>query len=148
MCGGSHNTGCESGQNKLGYESPCDCHSVKSHPAYECAFSRTTAPKGLLHLAILSILKDKEMYGGSIHQSLKERFGIDPAKSIVYVMLRRMEEAGFVISQWDTTGSGPAKRVYRITQDGIDYLKDAIENLKKAVKLIRRLIGEEGSSDV
>jgi DNA-binding PadR family transcriptional regulator len=63
-------------------------------------------------------------------------------------MLRRMEEAGFVISQWDTTGSGPAKRVYRITQDGIDYLKDAIENLKKAVKLIRMLIGEEGSSDV
>ncbi|MCQ5340773.1 MAG: PadR family transcriptional regulator [Candidatus Methanomethylicia archaeon] len=88
------------------------------------------------------------MHGGGIHQSLKERFGIDTAKPIVYVMLRRMEEAGLVVSQWDTSGSGPAKRVYRITQDGIDYLKDAIDNLKNVVKLIRMLISEEGSSDV
>jgi DNA-binding PadR family transcriptional regulator len=147
MCGRFHTTGCEFGQNEFEYEY-CNCHSVKNHPACECTLGKTTIPKGLLHLAILSILKDKEMHGGGIHQSLKERFGIDTAKPIVYVMLRRMEEAGLVVSQWDTSGSGPAKRVYRITQDGIDYLKDAIDNLKNVVKLIRMLIGEEGSSDV
>lgn len=100
------------------------------------------APRGLLHLAMLDVLKDKEMHGGSIHQCLKEKFGIAPAKSIVYVMLRRMEGAGFVVSKWDTTKSGPAKRMYRVTQEGLDYFQEATTKLENAAKIIRILLGE------
>ena len=41
---------------------------------------------------------------------------IEPAA--VYRCLRALEADGCVISDWDTTGSGPARRVYRLTEIG------------------------------
>jgi len=41
---------------------------------------------------------------------------IDPAA--VYRCLRALEADACVISDWDTTGSGPARRVYRLTEIG------------------------------
>lgn len=126
---------------------PCECGPHMGHPAFRQALGREAAPKGLLHLAILGILREKELHGGSIHQSLKEKFGVKPAKSIVYIMLRRMERAGLVVSDWDTSESGPAKRVYRITQEGLDYLEEATVRLKSAARIIRILLGEEEGSN-
>ncbi|MGF3498840.1 MAG: PadR family transcriptional regulator [Candidatus Methanosuratincola sp.] len=117
------------------------------HPGFRQTLGREAAPKGLLHLAILDILREKELHGGSIHQSLKEKFGVEPAKSIVYIMLRRMERAGLAVSDWDTSESGPAKRVYRITQEGMDYLEEATVRLKSAARIIRILLGEEEGSN-
>ncbi len=117
------------------------------HPAFRQIPGREAAPKGLLHLAILSLLREKELHGGSIHQSLKEKFGVKPAKSIVYIMLRRMERVGLVVSEWDTSEGGPAKRVYRITQEGRDYLEEATGRLRNAARIIRILLGEEEGSD-
>lgn len=145
MCCGDHHIlegGSEPCSNH-GCAHPCDCHPMERRSAFQFAMGREVAPRGLLHLAMLSILKDKAMHGGNIHQSLKEKFGIDPAKPIVYIMLRRMEGAGLVISQWDTTNSGPARRVYQITQEGLDYLKESTERLKNAARIIRMLVGEE-----
>ncbi|MEM2126326.1 MAG: PadR family transcriptional regulator [Candidatus Methanosuratincola sp.] len=127
--------------------SPCDCGPRMGRPAYRYMLGREMVPKGLLHLAILSLLREREMHGGSIHQALKERFGVEPAKAIVYTMLRRMEEAGLVVSAWDTTESGPAKRVYRITQEGLDYFEEATGKLRNTAKIIRILLGEEEGSD-
>ncbi len=41
---------------------------------------------------------------------------IEPAA--VYRCLRALEADGCVVSDWDTTGSGPARRVYRLTEIG------------------------------
>ncbi len=41
----------------------------------------------------------------------------------IYRTLRHLEENGLVVSQWDTTGTGPAKRLYTITQLGIENLR-------------------------
>lgn len=46
---------------------------------------------------------------------------IEPAT--VYRHLRRMEESGFVRSRWDTGNSGPARRLYEITEDGLEHLR-------------------------
>ncbi|XRH75381.1 MAG: PadR family transcriptional regulator [Candidatus Methanosuratincola verstraetei] len=126
---------------------PCGCGPHVGHPAFRQIPGREATPKGLLHLAILSLLKEKELHGGSIHQSLKEKFGVDPAKSIVYIMLRRMEKAGLLVSEWDTSEGGPAKRVYRITQEGLDYLEEATGRLRNAARIIRILLGEGDGPD-
>ncbi|MBN1999113.1 helix-turn-helix transcriptional regulator [candidate division KSB1 bacterium] len=46
---------------------------------------------------------------------------VDPGA--VYRMLRHLEDGDLVKSQWDTTGSGPAKRLYTITEAGKEHLK-------------------------
>jgi len=48
--------------------------------------------------------------------------GIDSAA--VYRTLRRLEAARCVISRWDTSGGGPARRVYALTPLGHQHLAE------------------------
>jgi len=96
--------------------------------------------KGLMRIAILSIIKQKPVYGSEIHQIVRNKIGLDVPKSIIYILLRRMERNGFIISNWDVSGSGPAKRVYRITDMGLEYLNDSIDRLRKVVPIISNII--------
>ena len=41
----------------------------------------------------------------------------------LYRELRRLEKEGFVASEWETGGSGPARRVYCITDTGEEMLR-------------------------
>jgi len=41
----------------------------------------------------------------------------------LYRLLRKLEQEDLVCSEWDVTGSGPAKRKYSITEAGFNYLK-------------------------
>jgi DNA-binding PadR family transcriptional regulator len=44
--------------------------------------------------------------------------GSRPDPTGVYRMLRLMEKRGLVVSSWDFSASGPAKRQYRLTPEG------------------------------
>ena len=55
---------------------------------------------------------------------------------MIYRHLRQLEEDGLVSSEWETEGTGPAKRVYSLTIEGkevlavwIDYMKAQADNL-------------------
>lgn len=41
----------------------------------------------------------------------------------MYRLLRLFEEEGLVRSQWETGGGGPARRVYEVTDEGLEYLQ-------------------------
>ncbi len=69
----------------------------------------------------------------------------------VYRTLRHMEVNGFVESEWDTSGSGPAKRRYSLTNRGrqhLDLWRDVLAERKNA---LTRFLGEinqlEGMTD-
>lgn len=96
--------------------------------------------------SILMLLNKESMHGFSIHKSLVESdimdySGIDPTG--LYRMLKKMEESGLLISQWDTDTSAQARRIFTITEDGKHCLKywgktlvtykNSIENLTNAV---------------
>ena len=74
---------------------------------------------------------------------------IEPAT--VYRHLRRMEESGFVKSRWDTGNSGPARRLYEITPDGIellrawgDLLRRRKEKLEEFLSLFDQVMSDAG----
>jgi DNA-binding PadR family transcriptional regulator len=99
--------------------------------------------RGILRIAIISLIKDKPAHGGEIYQSLKEKFQIDSPRGIIYNLLRRMEAEGLVLSNWDIPESGPAKRIYRITDLGLEYVKSTLERLRKSRRMIDILLCEE-----
>ena len=118
----------------------CDDKMVK-HPDCVC---HTDAPlRGLLHIAILSLVKDKSAHGGEIYQNLKEKFKIDPPRGIIYALLRRMEGDSLIVSNWDIQETGPARRIYHITDDGLEYLKGFLERLRRASQMIHILLEEK-----
>jgi poly-beta-hydroxybutyrate-responsive repressor len=54
-----------------------------------------------------------------------------PDPGAIYRTLRHLEESGLVLSEWDTTGPGPAKRIYSLTELGRDHLQLWSESLRQ-----------------
>ena len=102
--------------------------------------------KGILSIVSINIIKDKPVHGGEIYQTIKEKYQIDPPRGIIYAILRRMESDGLILSTWDIQESGPARRIYRITDEGMDYLKIAIERVKKTSRMIAILLADNSSN--
>ncbi|HOK79528.1 MAG TPA: PadR family transcriptional regulator [bacterium] len=98
----------------------------------------------LLGVLILTVMLEKPTYGYSLMEKLKN-LGIDITflhHTVVYRILRMMEISGLVISAWDTTGTGPARRVYSITDAGREYLKNWYHWAKKDLKIMENIINE------
>ena len=80
-------------------------------------------PKSWMIPAVLMLLRDLSSYGYDLMKALTA-FGfamMNPGP--LYRMLRQMEKDGLVRSSWDTSGQGPARRIYSITEAGEAYLR-------------------------
>jgi len=62
---------------------------------------------------------------------------IDPAA--LYRTLRTLEQNGHVVSEWDTSQPGPARRVYRLTESGRRHLGEWLVVLEHLTDGLRRL---------
>ncbi|MFJ7728810.1 poly-beta-hydroxybutyrate-responsive repressor [Neobacillus sp. NPDC097160] len=79
---------------------------------------------------ILLLLSRVSLHGYELSQKL-ETFGFKTLdQGNLYRMLRQLEKDELVSSEWDTTGSGPAKRRYSITKAGVTYLKGYANQLE------------------
>ncbi len=85
-----------------------------------------------LEPCLLLLLRGDASHGYNLLEALRQ-FGFAPGTvdaSVVYRILREMEEAGWVSSQWDTSNPGPPRRVYTVTPDGEEYLAAWISDLR------------------
>uniref|UniRef100_I2PY88 Putative transcriptional regulator n=1 Tax=Desulfovibrio sp. U5L TaxID=596152 RepID=I2PY88_9BACT len=81
-------------------------------------------PDRYMQPSILMALLGGESHGYELLQHIGE-YGFlkgDAPPGMIYRHLRQMEEEGLVSSQWNATGTGPAKRVYAITAEGREVL--------------------------
>ena len=70
------------------------------------------------------------------------RFVDGPADpGMVYRHLRKLEQEGFVSSSWDTSGTGPARRNYRITKEGGELLRSWIPFMERSLKSLEKFLG-------
>ena len=107
---------------------------------------------GMLESALLLLLHREPAHGYTLLEQLAEfgLAGVDP--SAIYRALRDMEAREWVSSTWDEEQSqGPARRVYRITEQGDEVLAAWVQDLDETRKMIDRLLKayhrhmEEGS---
>jgi poly-beta-hydroxybutyrate-responsive repressor len=73
-------------------------------------------PRLLLELA------KKTSHGYELIERLGQEGDPAPDPGNFYRMLRSLEEDGLVCSTWDTQNSGPARRVYELTEPGMEFL--------------------------
>lgn len=115
---------------------------AKSPPAHSGKRERYIQPSILLGLL------QRSSYGYELIQTIQD-YGFtegQPPPGMIYRHLRNLEEDGLVSSQWETAGSGPAKRMYRITAEGeavleiwIEYLRRQATSLEKFIQRYRSL---------
>lgn len=123
----------------------CD-HGKKKHPC-ECQGARV---ERFIQPCMLLLLYEKPAHGYELMESLKDfgfKDGADPG--LVYRNLRKMEEEGWVESEWETEGAGPAKRLYKVTSEGIDlihswslHIRDNIERLRYFLERYHQSFGK------
>jgi poly-beta-hydroxybutyrate-responsive repressor len=58
----------------------------------------------------------------------------------IYRTLRRLEEAGCVVSRWETGASGPARRIYEITAMGHEVLHRWVLALRERKERLERFL--------
>jgi poly-beta-hydroxybutyrate-responsive repressor len=88
------------------------------------------------------LLYCNEAHGYELLEGLKP-FGFeqDPVdSSTVYRFLRKLEARGFVTSRWDTASSGPARRLYQITEEGARYLAWWVEDLRETDRVLHHFL--------
>jgi poly-beta-hydroxybutyrate-responsive repressor len=88
--------------------------------------------------SLLLGLKIKPAYGYELINNIQQ-FGFVQGQAppgMIYRHLRGLEADGLVKSEWQTEGSGPARRIYRLTPEGdealslwIDYMQGQADNL-------------------
>ena len=95
-----------------------------------------------LQPSLLMGLLVKPSYGYELIQTIQE-FGFvegEPPPGMVYRHLRQLEGDGLVTSEWETEGSGPAKRTYRLTAEGVEVLALWVEHMERQAQKLDTFI--------
>ena len=91
----------------------------------------------LLSTTLLAYLRNWNAYGYQLSQRLTEA-GLPAFDSgTVYRTLRQLERTGLVSSFWDTSESGPARRMYSLTKAGDIFLSGWIDMLGRYQEVLR-----------
>jgi poly-beta-hydroxybutyrate-responsive repressor len=84
----------------------------------------------MLATSLLAFLKGWNAYGYELTQRLAQAGLPQSDSGTVYRTLRQLEKSGFVSSFWDTSESGPARRMYSLTAAGDLFLSGWINVLQ------------------
>jgi DNA-binding PadR family transcriptional regulator len=79
-------------------------------------------------LAILSLIVETPRHGYQIEQVIEQRGMREWTEigfSSIYYILKKLEKNGWVQSQVETEGRGPARKVYHVTAEGLEAWQEA-----------------------
>lgn len=100
----------------------------------------TELRRGSLTLAVLGCLKQPH-YGYALLQTMQEK-QIDVEANTLYPLLRRLENQGLLVSDWDTSESRPRK-YYTVNEKGEMVYKELMTEWKKLQSSIESICGED-----
>ncbi len=93
-------------------------------------------PKDFLRPCLLLLLREGEAHGYDLADRLGT-FGFDHSDpGALYRALRRLEADGLVISAWARSASGPRKRVYSLSEAGVEELDHRAADLAEGERRI------------
>lgn len=95
--------------------------------------------KGSIDLLLLSLIKQRDLYGYEITKLLKQLSDdqYEMSEGTLYPALKRLERKGWIESYWSETQSG-RRKYYRITDSGIKELEKKQQDWKLVEQLVQR----------
>ncbi|MDE1192876.1 MAG: PadR family transcriptional regulator [Arachidicoccus sp.] len=94
--------------------------------------------KGILEFCILSIIKQAEAYPSDIAEKMKSA-NLNVLEGTLYPLLTRLKNAGLLTYRWVESVSGPPRKYFSLTDEGLNFLKEleaTWKELADAVNLI------------
>jgi PadR family transcriptional regulator PadR len=103
---------------------------------------RESKVRGLLQARLLLKVAQKPAYGYELLDVLAQDDQPDLDPGGLYRALRSLEEDGLLQSSWDTSGGGPARRIYQLTDLGFEYLDAWAVNIRKTSQRLKDFLTE------
>ncbi|MPM73245.1 hypothetical protein SDC9_120221 [bioreactor metagenome] len=103
----------------------------------------TELRRGSLTLAVLGSLMQPH-YGYALLETMQKK-NIDIEANTLYPLLRRLENQGLLVSDWDTSESRPRK-YYTISKNGLIVYHELMTEWKKMQKSIDDICGKDDNN--
>ncbi len=103
--------------------------------SFEAYFKRATSP-----LVVMRLLLDRPMYVYEISQEMNRRSGGKFTMAVLYPVLYRLEEQGYVELERTEVVNGRLRSYYAITDAGRRYFAQALEEYETMHKVFTDLM--------
>lgn len=101
--------------------------------------------KGILEFCILHIISRGEVYASDMLEELTTA-KIMVVEGTLYPLLTRLRKAGLVDYKWVESNSGPPRKYYTLTPDGLDFLSTLSTTWEELVSSTQSIIGANKSA--
>lgn len=106
--------------------------------AFEAYYKRATSP-----LVVLRLLKKKAMYGYEISQAMKKGSGGRFTIAVLYPVLYRLEEQGYIAIERTEVVNNRLRSYYAITDAGRQYLAQACQEYREMHEAFTAIMEED-----
>jgi PadR family transcriptional regulator PadR len=113
----------------------------KHHGGEECQCRVERVPNFAQPRLLLALAK-KQAHGYELIELLSQEGGATPDPGNFYRILRVLEEEGYVCSTWDTQNAGPARRVYELTDQGVEFLHTWAMTIRKIHQSLEHFLSD------
>lgn len=98
-------------------------------------------PRNFVRPCLLLLIAESPAHGYDLLEQLAELglVRIDPGG--LYRALRAMEQEGLVRSWWEPSETGPDRRTYNLTAEGLDWLHAWAGSLREMKRLLGTFLG-------
>ncbi len=102
--------------------------------------------RGTLDLLILRTLTLEPMHGWGISQRIEDRTRgvLDVNQGSLYPALQRLEQKGWIESEWRTTENNRNAKYYRLTTAGRRAVGSETVNWRRYVAAVELILGDAG----
>ena len=109
---------------------------------YPCTCAMGNLYRFVEPVVLLLLKKKGRSYGYDLGNEFQAHALTDAAieRAALYRTLRTLEVNGNVASEWETDQGGPARRVYKLTQQGEDHLQEWAAVLDHVAKSMLRFV--------
>jgi transcriptional regulator len=109
----------------------------------EASEPETQLLRGTLHVLILKTLAGGAMHGYAVATRIAERTGgvLALEDGALYQALHRMQERGWLDSEWGQAATGKRARFYRLTSEGRRRLKLETESWMAYAEAVFKVLG-------
>lgn len=101
--------------------------------------------KGVLEICVLSLICNKDMYGYEVVQNISKVINVN--EGTIYPILRRLTKDGFFDTYILESNEGPARKYYKITTTGKDYLNKMINEWNDFISAVSLILNDKGGKD-
>lgn len=101
--------------------------------------------KGNTPTLILSVLSESPLHGYAIARQIEKRSEelLKLGEGSLYPALKALEGKEWVQSQWEQQPSGPARKVYSLTDSGRTELERRVRSWRRFAMAVNAVLGED-----